>query len=360
MSPANINITNSIPDWENKLRASLEQAGFNDQRQGKIIGDIASELQKKGTTKPIEKDIFEAASEAYKFNNKTNLGLAKAIDGLDGETNIQLSESNAKWQLVGANNKNSSSGSIPDWEIKLQASLEQAGFKDPERQGKIIGDIANELQKKGTTKPIEKDIFEAASEVYEFNNKINLGLAKAIDDLDGETNTRNPIDDSLNMVRSSIEKIKKTDPKFTVDDIIQDLENREVIVLDGQGEVTKNKHLHDNLVVMSEQGFTGKDIEEATKNDPAWRNLLGTVKETEFQRQLIQDSIKNIKKTEFTVDDIINSLQKENKLDDELRNNLTAMKKQGVTAQKIIEVTQTDLAWNTFIGTVKKPSETAP
>ncbi len=149
MLPANINITNSISDWEIKLKASLEQAGFNDpERQGKIIGDIANELQKKGTTKPIERDIFEAASKVYKFNNKINLGLAKAIDELDGETNIQLSESNAKWQLVGANNKNSSSGSIPDWEIKLKASLEQAGFNDPERQGKIIGDIANELQKR--------------------------------------------------------------------------------------------------------------------------------------------------------------------------------------------------------------------
>jgi hypothetical protein len=142
MLPANINITNSIPDWENKLRASLEQAGFNDQRQGKIIGDIASELQKKGTTKPIEKDIFEAASEAYKFNNKTNLGLAKAIDGLDGKTDIELSESNAKWTGTGA--------------------------------------------------VINKD-------------------------------EREQPNDSLNMVRSSIEKIKKTDPKFIVDDIIQDL-----------------------------------------------------------------------------------------------------------------------------------------
>jgi hypothetical protein len=222
MLPANINITNSIPDWENKLRASLEQAGFNDpEKQGKIIGDIANELQKKGTTKPIERDIFEAASEVYEFNNKTNLRLAKAIDGLDGKTNIQLSESNAEWTGTGA--------------------------------------------------VINKD-------------------------------EREQPNDSLNMVRSSIEKIKKTDPKFTVDDIIQDLKDRNIILVDGQ-KVTSNKHLHDNLVAMREQGFTGKDIEEATKNDADWRNLLGTVKKTEFQRQLIQDSIKQIKKTDFTVDD---------------------------------------------------------
>jgi hypothetical protein len=77
---------------------------------------------------------------------------------------------------------------------------------------------------------------------------------------------------------------------------------------------------------------------------------------------LIQDSIEKIKKTNpnFTVDDIINSLEKESKLDDELRNNLTAMKKQGVTAQKIIEVTQTDPKWNTFIGTVKKLQNPLP
>jgi hypothetical protein len=36
------------------------------------------------------------------------------------------------------------------------------------------------------------------------------------------------------------------------------------------------------------------------------------------------------------------------------------MKTQGVTAQKIIEVTKTGLTWNKFIGTVKKTSGTTP
>jgi hypothetical protein len=302
---ADVNVTNYIPDWEIKLKASLQQAGFNDQeRQGKIIGDIANELQKKGTTKPIERDIFEAASEVYEFNNKKNLGLAKAIDELDGETNIQLSESNAKWQLVGANNKNSSSGSIPDWEIKLKASLQQAGFNDQERQGKIIGDIANELQKKGTTKPTKKDIFEAADEVYEFNNKTNLGLAKAIDGLDGEINIdlseskvqwtgagtgavinkdeREQPNDSRNIIGRSIERIKtkNSTKEITVPDILLDLEEKGVIKRGGSHQGFKNKHLYDNLVAMRDQGVTAEEIIKATETetDTDWKKLIRRVK----------------------------------------------------------------------------------
>jgi hypothetical protein len=217
MLPANINITNSIPDWEIKLKASLEEAGFNDpERQGKIIGDIANELQKKGTTKPIERDIFEAASKVYKFNNKTNLGLAKAIDGLDGEINIDLSGSKVQWTGTGA--------------------------------------------------VINKD-------------------------------EREQPDDSRNIIGRSIERIKAKNgttngtTEITVDDIIKDLKGKNVIMVNHLGEVTKNKHLHDNLVAMRDQGVTAEEIIKATNSDAEWNKLLGTVKETEFPRELIQDSI---------------------------------------------------------------------
>jgi hypothetical protein len=167
--------------------------------------------------------------------------------------------------------------------------------------------------------------------------------------------------DSLNMVRSSIEEIKKRNTEFTVDDIIKDLKDRRIILVDGQGKVTSNKHLHDNLVAMRDQGVTREDIIKATNSD-AWNKLLGTVKETEFQRVLVKNSINQIKKRnpEFTVDDIINSLKKANKPDDELSKNLTAMKEQGFTAQNIIEAIRTDLTWNTFIGTVKKLQNPLP
>jgi len=218
MLPANINITNSIPDWEIKLKASLEEAGFNDpERQDKIIGDIANELQKKGTTQPIERDIFEAASKVYKFNNTTNLGLAKAIDGLDGEINIDLSGSTVQWTGTGA----------------------------------VI------------------------------NN-----------------DEREQPDDSRNIIGRSIERIKATNgtTEITVDDIIEDLKEKNVIIVNHLGEVTKNPHLYNNLVAMRDQGVTAEEITEATKSDENWNQLIGTVKETEFQQELIQDSIKNIEK----------------------------------------------------------------
>jgi flagellar biosynthesis regulator FlaF len=60
------------------------------------------------------------------------------------------------------------------------------------------------------------------------------------------------------------------------------------------------------------------------------------------------------------VDDIIKSLEKENKLNHELRSNLTAMKTKDVKAEKIIEAIRTDLTWNTFIGTVKKLQNPLP
>jgi hypothetical protein len=256
-------------------------------------------------------------------------------------------------------------------------ALQSSGLKNPEK----IADAITKKLTKGTG--TEEDIFQAASKLYDFKGGRNLALIAAIDNLNGTKNVRDKNNtnkattatwenfvssdgDSRNMVRSSIEEIKKTNTEFTVDDIIKHLktknenENEASILVDGQGKVTKNKHLHDNLVAMRDQGYHGENIIKATNSDAEWNKLIETVKKTEFQRQLIQDSIKQIKKTEFTVDDIIKSLKETNKLNDELQNNLTAMKTQGVTAQKIIEVTKTGLTWNKFIGTVKKTSGTTP
>jgi hypothetical protein len=193
--------------YEN-ISQSLKDSGLKDETANEVTGAIIKHIHDSGKAKNsqttyTEKDIFEAAQKIYNFSPTSNTRLLKAIDSLDGKTDIELSESNAKWTGTGA--------------------------------------------------VINKD-------------------------------EREQPNDSLNMVRSSIEKIKKTNPEFTVDDIIKHLktknenENEASILVDGQGKVTKNKHLHDNLVAMREQGFTGKDIEEATKNDAAWRNLLGTVK----------------------------------------------------------------------------------
>jgi hypothetical protein len=163
------------------------------------------------------------------------------------------------------------------------------------------------------------------------------------------------------MVRSSIEKIKKTNPKFTVDDIIQDLKDRNIILVDGQ-KVTSNKHLHDNLVAMREQGVTREDITKATNSDAEWDNLLGTVKKTEFQRQLIQDSIKNIKKTnpKFTVDDIIKDLENRKVIvvDDQgevtknksLDDTLVAIKNANIDVKRATKDPET---WNMLISELK-------
>jgi hypothetical protein len=203
-------------------------------------------------------------------------------------------------------------------------ALQSSGLKNPK---KIAEAITKKLtQGTGT----EEDIFQAASEVYDFKGGKNLALIAAIDNLNGTKNIRDKNNtnkattatwenfvssdgDSRNMVKSSIEEITKTNTEFTVDKIIQDLKDRNIILVDGQKKVTSNKHLHDNLVAMRDLGVTREDIIKATNSDAEWNKLLGTVKETEFQRQLIQHSIEKIKKRnpEFTVDDIIKDLKTE-------------------------------------------------
>lgn len=222
--PTNINITNSTPDWEIKLKASLKNAGFNnEERQDKIIANIANELHKKGTTEPIEKDIFEAASKVYKFNNQTNLGLAKAIDGFDGfDGNIVLSESKAQWIDAGA--------------VSNKDEREQ-----PDDSRKIIG--------------------------------------RSIERIKAER------------IKAERIKAKNGTKEITVDDIIKDLKEKNVIMVDHPGGFPKNKHLSDNLVAMRNQGVTAEGITEATKSDENWNKLLGIVKKTELQRELIQRSI---------------------------------------------------------------------
>jgi 3-methyladenine DNA glycosylase AlkC len=294
MLPANINITSSSSQSqftkENIINA-LQSSGLKNPEK---IADAITKKLTKGTG--TEKDIFEAAQEIYKFSPTSNTRLIKAIDSLNGKTDIQLLESNAKWTGTGA--------------------------------------------------VIDKD-------------------------------EREQPNDSLNMVRSSIEKIKKINPEFTVDDIIKHLktknenENEASILVDGQGKVTKNKHLHDNLVAMRDQGVTREDIIKATNSD-AWNKLLGTVKETEFQRVLVKDSINQIKKAnpKFTVDDIIKHLKTKNENENEasilvdgqgkvmknkhLHDNLVAMRDQGVTREDIIKATNSDAEWNKLLGTVKE------
>jgi hypothetical protein len=147
------------------------------------------------------------------------------------------------------------------------------------------------------------------------------------------------------------------------------LKDRKIILVDGQ--VTSNKHLHDNLVAMKEQGFTGEDIEKATKNDDAWRNLLGTVKETEFNRLLVQDSIARIKaenrkngnpNQQITVDDIIKHLKDKDKalivVDDQgevtknksLYDTLVAIKNSDFDVKG---ATKDSATWNTLISVLK-------
>ncbi|MBU6197366.1 MAG: hypothetical protein KGO93_07380 [Cyanobacteria bacterium REEB446] len=194
----NINTTTSTPNWEIKLQTSLQKAGFEEEKQGKIIANIANELQKKSTTEPTERDIFEAANKVYKFNNQTNLGLAKAIDGLDGKINIHLSESKAQWTDAGA------------------------------------------------------------------------------------VDEREQPDDSRNIIGSSIGRIKDKNrtTEITVNDIITDLKEKNVIMVN-PGEVMKNKHLHDNLVAMKDQGVTAEQIIRAAKTDTDWNKLIGTVKKNQ-------------------------------------------------------------------------------
>ncbi|NBV99609.1 MAG: hypothetical protein EBR67_08915 [Proteobacteria bacterium] len=280
----NITATNSVLTWENKLRISLEETGFGEKEQGKIIANIARELQKNGKlTKPIEeKDIFEAAKMTYKFNSTSNTILSAAIDGLNGNINIKHS---------------------PD--------------KDsPDKDSQWISKGANPI------------------------------LPDCLTDERG----RHP-DLSLKMVKSSIEEIKKANPQFTIDEIIEDLKDRKIIQdrNDGRPHIS-NKHLHDTLVAMKQQGVTQEEIEKAIKSDEEWNDLIRKVKKTEFQRHVIQDSIWRIKKAnpQFTIDDIIKDLQSVNN-SAELRNNLRAMKKQAVTREEIETAIKSDEGWNKLI-----------
>jgi hypothetical protein len=244
---------------------------------------------------------------------------------------------------------------------------------------KIVNAITAKLKKDSPSKQsyTEEDIFKAADSIYEFKNGANIRLRNAIDLLDGEINIqlsegkalwiskgavinkdgREQPDVSRNIISGSIKRIKAKDgtKEITVDDIIKDLKERKVIIVDDQTGVTKNKHLHDNLVAMRDQGVTANEIIEAIKDDKGWDKLIRTVKETEFQRGLIQDSIKNIKKPEFTVDDIIVSLDPKRNFYSELKSNLLAMRDQGVRAEDIIKAakTDTDTEWNKLIGRVK-------
>ena len=272
---------------------------------------------------------------------------------------------------------------IPNWQRGLSDSLKKTGFGE-EEQGKIIANIVRELQKNGKlTKPEEKDIFEAAKMTYKFNSTSNRRLSAAIDAFNDKINIEQfedsprkdavwtstganppiPIgyltedrghpDLSLNMVKSSIEELK-TGGDFTVDDIIDNLRSKGVFNSEGRGN-NRNKHLHDTLVAMKQQGVTQEEIEEAIKSDEAWDDLIGKVKKTEFQRHVIQDSIWRIEKAnpQFTIDDIIKDLQSVSN-SAELNKNLEAMKKQAVTRKEIETAIKSDEEWNDLIGKVKK------
>ena len=110
-----------------------------------------------------------------------------------------------------------------------------------------------------------------------------------------ETDEQEQLDVSRNIISGSIKRIKaeNSTKDITVQDILFDLSDQGVIKKGTQG--FKNKHLHDNLVAMRDQGVTAEEIIKATKTDTDWDKLIGTVKKTELQRQLVQDSIKKIR-----------------------------------------------------------------
>jgi hypothetical protein len=274
-------------------------------------------------------------------------------------------------------------------ESDLKTALEESGLlKD--QADTIATAITKNLKGKAKTSQTtytEKDIFEAAQKIYKFSPTSNTRLLQAIDSLNSKTDIelldsnakwtgmgavinkdeRKQPNDSLNMVRSSIEEIKKRNTEFTVDDIIKDLKDRKIILVDGQGKVTSNKHLHDNLVAMRDQGVTREDIIKATNSD-AWNKLLGTVKETEFQRVLVKNSINQIKKRnpEFTVDDIIQHLKTKNENENEasilvdgqgkvtknkhLHDNLVAIKNANIDVKRATTDPET---WNMLISALK-------
>lgn len=253
---------------------------------------------------------------------------------------------------------------------------------------KIVNAITEKLKKDNPSKKsyTEEDIFKAADSIYGFKNGANYRLLNAIDLLDGETNIQlsegkalwiskgavidqtdeqGQLDDSRDMVYRSINSIKIRNQKanepnkeIRVQDILFDLSDQGVIKEGTQG--FKNQHLYDNLVAMRDQGVTANEIREAIKDDKGWDKLIGTVKKTEFQRELIQDSIKNIKKPEFTVDDIIEDLEKRTVIAKDGQGQVTKNKSLYDTLVAIknanIDVegdTKTDTDWNKLIGRLK-------
>ncbi|MFM7457045.1 MAG: hypothetical protein ACKO3R_00070 [bacterium] len=170
--------------------------------------------------------------------------------------------------------------------------------KELKQQLGITEKAANLLTNNGKDRLTEREVFEKitknqsyqfdkvdSSKPDSFENRSNGALLKKIDGLDGTSGNisfnsgkmtwiasgavdeRQELDFSENVVSESIKTLKANNKEVTVNNIIQDLKDKEVIKLDDNNHATQNKNLYNNLIALRDSGIGSADLEAFAKSN---------------------------------------------------------------------------------------------